>query len=313
LLLIVLLALAGAAHAQETAPTFRAGVALVKVDARVADRSGHPVSGLAAPDFQVYDEDAPQRIVHFARESEPLDLVLLLDVSGSMRRWLSDLASTARAALSPLGPSDRVAVIVFAREAAVREEFTGNTSAIDREIRDAARDESLGSGTVINGSIIFAARYLARQPARGRRAILIVTDNQSLNYKVPDDDVIREMHAADAVLNAILFGRRRQPDAVKPGRYVNPDFTPSDVFKLARETGGEALESREAARSFQEMIEGIRSRYTLVYEAPESAAGGFHRIRVELTPDARKRYPNVSVSARTGYFSLKGESPVPPR
>jgi VWFA-related protein len=281
-------------------------VALVKVDARVAERNGRAIRGLQAADFQVFDENEPQKIAHFGREAEPLDLVLLLDASGSMRRWLEELAATARAALGPLGAQDRVAVIVFAREAAVREELTGDTAGVGREIRDAVRDESLGSGTVINANIIFAARYLARQPVRGQRAILIVTDNQGLNYEVPDQDVIRQMYAADAVLNAILLGRQRKPDPVRPGRYVNPDFTPSDVFKLARETGGEARESREAARSFGEMIEGIRSRYSLQYAAPGDAAGRFRRIRVELAPEARKRYPDAVVYARAGYFTAPG-------
>jgi VWFA-related protein len=306
LLLIVLLAVPGALRAQERTSTFRAGVALVKVDARVAERDGRAIRGLGAADFQVFDENEPQKIVHFGREAEPLDLVLLLDASGSMRRRLGELAATARAALGPLGAQDRVAVIVFAREAAVREELTGITAAVEREIRDAVRDQTLGSGTVINANIIFAAEYLARQPVRGQRAILIVTDNQGLNYQVPDEDVIRQLYAADAVLNAILFGRQRKPDPVRPGRYVNPDFTPSDVFKLARETGGEARESREAARSFGEMIEGIRSRYSLQYAAPADAAGRFHRIRVELAPAARKRYPDAAVYARAGYFSAPG-------
>ena len=306
MLLIVLPAAPGAAQAQEPGPTFRAGVALVKVDARVVARDGRPVRGLESADFQVFDEGEPQKVVHFGREAEPLDLVLLVDSSGSMFRRLNELASTARAALAPLGTQDRVAVIVFARRAAVRQELTGNTAEVEREIRDAARDESLGSGTAINAGIIFAARYLARQPVRGQRAILVVTDNQGLNYQVPDEDVIRELYAADAVLNAILFGRQRKPDLVKPGRYVNPDFTPTDVFQLARETGGEAVESREAARSFQQMIEGIRARYSLQYAAPAQTVGQFRRIRVELTPDVRKRHPDAAVYARAGYFSAAG-------
>ena len=30
-----------------------------------------------------------------------------------------------------------------------------------------------------------------------------------------------------------------KPAPPKPGHYVNPDFTPSDIFKLADQTGGE--------------------------------------------------------------------------
>ena len=50
------------------------------------------------------------------------------------------------------------------------------------------------------------------QPRRqARRAVLIVTDNQSLNYMVPDDDVLRALYGADTVLNAILIGKQKPP------------------------------------------------------------------------------------------------------
>ena len=280
-------------------------MALVKVDTQVTDRGGRPIARLAAPDFQVLDEGAPRPIVHFGYETEPLDLILLLDVSGSMRRSLTELGNTARAALTPLGPQDRVAVILFARASEVREELTSDIAAVQAEIRDAVKADTLGSGTVINANIIAAARYAGRQPVRGRRAVLIVTDNQSLNYKVTDEDVVRELYAADAVLYAILIGKHRRPDVPRSTRPLNPDFTPSDVFKLAEQTGGEAMESHQAGSTFQQMVERIRSRYSIAYEAPPATGGGFRHIRVALTGKAKKSHPDAVIRARAGYFAAK--------
>jgi VWFA-related protein len=300
--LLFILLLAATASAQE--PVFRAGVSLVKVDAQVTDRRGRVIRDLAKEDFQLFDENQPQKIEYFGRESEPLDLLLLLDVSGSMHRSLDEMAATARLALKQLYTDDRVAVMLFARNAEVREPFTSDFGAVQEEIRDAVRAKNLGAGTAINESIIKAAQYVSKQPVKGRRAILIVTDNLSLNYKVTDEDVIRELYAADAVLNAILIGKQKRPDPPRPGAYVNPDFTPSDVFKLAERTGGEAVESRKAGESFQQMIERIRARYSLQYPAPAASPGGFRRIRVELSPEARRRHPGAVVRARAGYYAL---------
>jgi Ca-activated chloride channel family protein len=282
--------------AQET-PVFRAGVSLVKVDAQVTDRAGHPLTDLTAADFEVLDDGQPQKIAFFGQESEPLDLVLLLDVSGSMHRHLEELAQTARAALRPLTAGDRVALMLFAREAAMRVPLTADFARIERRLRDAAGEHGLGSGTAINSAIISAAQYAGKQPVRGRRAILIVTDNLSLNYQVPDEKVIRELYAADAVFNAILIGKQKRPSEPRPGAYVNPDFTPSDVFKLAAATGGQAVEARKAAESFQAMIERIRARYALGYTSPGGAPGAFHRIEVQV-----KGRPGAVVRARAGYF-----------
>ncbi len=289
--------------AQET--TFRAGVTLVKVDVAVTTANGRTIPDLTQSDFQVLDENQPQPIAYFEHESEPLDLLLLLDVSGSMHRSLTELAAAARAALHPLGPNDQVAVMLFARDSALRQQFTSDFGLVQAEIAAAVRAEDLGSGTAINSAILKAAETIRRRPANSRRAVLIVTDNLSLNYRVPDEDVIRALYAADATLDAILIGKQKRPDPLKPGAYSNPDFTPSDVFKLAEQTGGEALEARQAGQSFQLLIEHIRSRYRLQYAAPAAPPGAFRHIEVRLGGGARSRYPRAVLRARAGYYAAE--------
>lgn len=300
-----MLLLAGAAFAQAPGeqPTFRAGVSLVKVDAQVSDRNGRAIAGLTSEDFQIFDEGERQKIVYFGQESEPLDLLLLLDVSGSMSRFLEQMAGAARTALTQLRTGDRVGVMLFARNAEVREPLTVDLHAVESEIREAVHARSLGSGTAINAAVIAAAQYLGKQPVKGRRAVLIVTDNQGLNYLVPDDDVIRELFAADAVLNGIVIGKQWRPDPPRPGRYVNPDFTPPDVVKLSGQTGGETLAAGKSGESFAEMIERIRSRYSMQYQAPAAQAGSFRRIRVDLSEAAKAHYRDASVRARSGYYA----------
>jgi VWFA-related protein len=301
---LVLIVLPGAAQEPET-PVFRGGVTLVRVDAQVTER-GRAVDGLKAEDFEVHDEGAPRKILYFGHETQPLDLVLLLDVSGSMYRSLQELSAAARSALAALHEGDRVAVMLFARETALREPFTTDFAAVERRIREATTERGLGSGTAIYAAIVKAAGYLAgEQRPQARRAVLIVTDNLSLNYQVTDEDVLRALSAADAVLNGILIGRQRRPDPPEPGRALNPDFTPSDVFKLAGDTGGETAEARRAGESFQQMIERIRARYGLQYEAPTALPGAYRRIRVELSAAARRRHPHAEVRARAGYYAAR--------
>ncbi len=276
---------------------------MVNVDAAVTDSAGRTISGLAPADFEIFDKDTPRKIVYFEHESDPLDVLLLLDVSGSMSRSLAEIASTARAALRPLGSGDRVAVMLFARSSDLRQPFTSDFDAVANEIRTAiSHSEDLGTGTAINAAIVHAAAEICRQPSQARHAILIVTDNLSLNYRISDEEVLRQLYAADATLNAILIGKQRHPPPPKRGVSLNTDFTPSDVFKLAEQTGGEAMESRKASESFPLMIERIRSRYRLQYEAPAAAPGEFRSIRVQLAPAARNHHPNAVIRARAGYY-----------
>src|ERR1051326_6124588 len=135
-------------------PTFRAGIALVKVDAQVVGHNGRVVPGLTKEDFAIFDDGRPQKIAHFGQDAEPLDLVLLLDVSGSMHRHLEQMAATTERALKQRYPAGRLAVLLFAERAEVREPLTQALHAVEQEMRDTVHTESLGSGTAINSAVV---------------------------------------------------------------------------------------------------------------------------------------------------------------
>lgn len=293
-------------------PTFSTGVSQVRLDVQVVDGK-QIVAGLSKEDFVVYDDNAPQPISYFGRESEHLRLLLLLDVSGSMKKHLQLMATTVKQALHYLRYKDRVGIMLFSRETKVREEFTTDLNEVAREIQDAVWDEDLGAGTAINASLLSAADYMHSYSEKiedpkqreERRAILIVTDNLSLNYKASDRQVLRALYSDDTVLNAIVVGRGERPGPVPAGHTRNPEFSPSDVFALSEQSGGEAVKADRADAAFPEMMERIRTRYTLIYKPPEARPGSFRRIRVELSPDARRQYPRATIRHRTGYYAGK--------
>lgn len=307
---ILLSALAAPAAAQKPdsatpTVTFRSGVSNVRVDAQVVE-GPDVVKDLTQGDFIVTDEKQPQTILYFGRDAEPVSLVLLLDVSGSMKRYVDQVASVARNALRYLKPGDKVAVMVFSKGSVVRRDFTEDFDAVAADIRNAVWETQLGSGTAINEALLDASKYIREKAGeKGRRAIVILTDNLGLNYQCPDDKVIKSLYESDTVLNALVVGKAERPAPIRPGYYVNPDFTPPDVFHIAEETGGEAVKAGRAAKTFPEMIERIRTRYSLQYHAPENTTTGFRAIHVELTPVAKLRHPNAEVRARKGYFAKR--------
>jgi VWFA-related protein len=274
----------------------------VRVDVQVTQGS-ELVSNLTAEDFQVFDQNLPQKILYVGRDREPLSLLLLLDVSGSMQRYINQVGNVARQSLRFLRPGDRVAVMLFSKGTRVRKDFTDDFGAVADSIKGAIWDESLGSGTAINEAILDAAKYMQeRAGEKGRKAVLILTDNLGLNYKSPDQAALNALFAADAVFNAMVVGKAERPEPTRPGHYVNPDFTPPNVFAISDETGGEAVKADRAGETFPVMIERIRTRYSIQYHTPENAGTGFRKIRVELTPAARERYPHAELRYRKGYF-----------
>ncbi|MEO8132293.1 MAG: VWA domain-containing protein [Bryobacteraceae bacterium] len=282
--------------------TFRSGVSNVRMDVQVIEGT-NVVADLTKDDFAVFDDKQQQRILYFGRDAEPVSLLLLLDVSGSMKKYVEQIASVAREALHYLKQGDKVAVMIFSKGTIVRKEFTTDLDAVARDLSNLSWDERLESGTAINEALVDASRYMREHAGEaGRRAILILTDNLGLNYLSPDEKVIRSLYEADAVMNAMVAGKGERPEPIRPGRYANPDFTPPDVFHIADETGGEAIKVGRASATFPEMIERIRTRYSLQFHTPEIGPAGFRTVRVELTPQAKLRHPKAEVHARKGYF-----------
>jgi len=287
----------------EDQPLFKAGVSDVRIDAQVT-QGKDLVRGLAKEDFVVTDEGQPQTIVSFQHGEEPLNLVLLFDISGSMQKYIEEIAQTAREALDHLRPGDRVAIMVFARKTAVHQGFSDNLAETARQIGTAVKVWDVGTTTMINTAVVDAAHYIEKKAGvEGRRAILILTDNLSTSYQLTDGQVIRELDKADTVLNAIVTGHAIRPDPPSEGRYPDPDYTPANVFHVSEETGGEWVKAGEAGPTFNAMIERIRTRYMLSYHAPESKPGTFRHITVKLSADAQKKYPAAQIRTRSGYYA----------
>src|ERR1043166_47545 len=75
---------------------FQAGVSLVRVDAQVTAGDSRIVEGLTKDDFRILDNRQEQKIVHFSAGEENLDLILLFDISASMRPAVEAVARAAR-------------------------------------------------------------------------------------------------------------------------------------------------------------------------------------------------------------------------
>jgi VWFA-related protein len=218
---VLLLALAGGGQLGAAAGAddvvFRTDVSLVRVDAQVVDRDNRAITGLRATDFVLREEGRPQKISNFASEDMPVDVVLLLDVSTSMRPHVQRIASASHQALRVLGDQDRVAIMVFDRTTRLRLPFRNSRADVERELESLLRQESFNGGTDITRGLLDAADYVARQARRdARRAIVIVTDDQTER----DRDVAgvsRALTRADAVLSALIAPDAMQNRSRSPG------------------------------------------------------------------------------------------------
>ncbi|HUS04663.1 MAG TPA: VWA domain-containing protein [Bryobacteraceae bacterium] len=307
LLILIVSSFGQAQEAAENIPLFRSEVSLVKVDVSVAGADGRTIGGLERGDFRVLDEGQPQSIAAFDRETDPLAMILLVDVSGSMRPSLTELVRSTQEALSRLHPGDRVGLMLFASRVQLVEPFTSDFHAIRTRLLTSIYKQTLGQDTFTNEALLAAAREMRALPPATRRAIVMVTDNGGERKALQDAEVIRALQDANAVLSAIIVGKAQGPSG--PSRYADPTSGAPDVRKYVRGTGGDFADVGDVGDLFKKLIGTIRTRYTFQYAAPAAETGTFRRIRVELSPEAGRRNPGAVIQAREGYYA--GVTPAP--
>ena len=209
----LLLLLAGIVRYAPAAPedeaVFRSDVSLVRVDTQVIDRDNRAITGLRAEDFILREQGQTRPIRNFASEKIPIDVVLLLDVSASMRPHIERIASAAHEAFRALRDEDRIAIMVFDRSTRLRLSFSKNHNDAERELESLLNQETFNGGTDVTRGLLDATEYVARQGRReARRAIVIVTDDQTGSNR-DVEGVSRALTKADTVLSLLLA-----PDAM---------------------------------------------------------------------------------------------------
>ena len=146
---LLLAALAvGTLSAADDDLVFHSDVSLVRVDTQVVDGSNRAIIHLHAGDFVVREDGRVAPIRNFAAENMPIDVLFLLDVSGSMRPHVQRIADAAGQALTELGKDDRMGIMVFDRNTRVRLAFNSSHQEVQREFDRLLREDVLTAAPI---------------------------------------------------------------------------------------------------------------------------------------------------------------------
>src|SRR5437762_9496269 len=280
--LIVPLILAAAGAGARIYGQFTSGINLVEVYASVSDRHGEPLTGLTADDFRVFEDGLPQTITAFAAGEFPLAVGIGLDRSFSMGGKADRLLIAKRAARSFIGalrPDDEVMVMAIGSETSI-------VTPLSRDHQEAPasidRLDAWGTTPLYDATL---AAIDAIQPAKGRRALILLSDGADRDSTVSAAELVDKTRRRDVLVYPIAVGRTRPP-----------------VFaELAAATGARSFFAADPAAltsALATIARELRFQYLLGYTpSHRSDAASWHAIDVTVErPDARVR-------ARDGYFS----------
>ncbi|HTQ54317.1 MAG TPA: VWA domain-containing protein [Bryobacteraceae bacterium] len=286
-----LLAVAACAHAESAA--FRVSSDLVLVNATVLDAAGRPVTGLTAERFRLFDGGARQRIATFAEEETPVSVVLVADVSHSMRGKLAACGQAAAELARTAMPGDEFALVTFADQPRLAAGWTRDGAAVAAGL---AQEQAAGT-TALFDALLLAAQYAGHARNR-RRVVLVVSDGGDNHSRYTAREVRWRLEESGPELYAVAIGDSGYADPYGdegPGTAALAELCARGAGRYV--TVDDASQVREA---IGRISRETRSRYVLGYRPTRRiGAGRLHRVEVRVTPAAG--LSRVSVSWRRGW------------
>lgn len=260
---------------------FTSGVNLVEVYASVADERGHAITGLSQDDFELREDGVRQTISNFSAGDFPLAAALAIDRSFSIAGAKLSLAkAAAQAFLAELRPGDEAMVIAVGSQVEVMAPLSTDRTAQ----RDAvSRLDTFGT-TELHDAIIQAIDDV--QPAKGRRALVIVSDGEDRYSAAAAADVLERARRSDVMIFPVAIGTSRPP-----------------LFsELATVTGGRSFYTRDGAaltETLRSIAQELRQQYLLGYTPLRAPVAGSHEWR-SITVTVKRS--GATVRARDGYL-----------
>jgi len=303
LTIATLFAVASAVCAQEKDPVdvIKVNTDLVVFDAQVIDKKTKRIIGdLTKDDFEVTDGGLRQQISYFSRDELPLSVMLLLDVSGSVRPILHQIRDGALNALARFKPEDQVAVMPFANTSRLAQDFTNDRQLVSQKIEEVTASDALGRGTFLGPALESAAMHMQKAPAQtGRRVIIIVTDNIAMVPGRETKEILGELFDKGTVVYGLIV-------RAAIGKVFNVMFLGQlkGVNELVEKTGGEIIgeDKREVDAKLGEVIDRLRARYAIGFRPGNPADDGkFRPVTIKISTAAKRKEKPIVLTKR-GYY-----------
>lgn len=260
---------------------FVSGVNLVEVYVSVTDSLGEPVKGLTPADVELRENGERQAISNFTEGQFPLAVAVALDRSFSMAGERLALArSAARVFLGELRPEDEAMIVAIGSEVDIVAPLSSNRAA---QFAALSRLDAFGT-TGLHDAIIRAID--AVQPARGRRALVLLSDGDDRFSAATAAEALDRARRADVMMYPVGLGARRPP-----------------LFaELAALTGGRSFHVRDPkllVETLRTVARELRQQYLLGYTPSRQIVPGSGEWRsISVTV----KRPGVRVRARDGYL-----------
>lgn len=303
---------------------------LVNLNVSATDNAGKAIPDLKQGDFSVYEDGVKQQISFFSPERSPFNLVLLIDLSGSMKDEIELIKETAIHFLDVIGAQDSIAVVTFTTDVTVVSHLTkdrddlresidwmlapaGGTAFYDalgyalvEEFRKVKRERNAviaitdGEDNILQAKLVEKLRPAARGPVTGS----FLTFEELLDGATESDALIYPIHLNPTPqVFFIQTNNNPPPKAQSPFLQIQSELSEiatKQLHSLADASGGRFYHANRIADLkdvFEQVAAELRTVYSMAYTPTNlNFDGRFRKIRVQV------KKPDVAIRTRPGYY-----------
>jgi len=266
---------------------------LMRFNASVTDRNGRAIGGMRESDFTVWENGIERRVTSVAPANEPFNLVLLLDVSGSIEERMDFIRKAARDFLRTTSPQDKISIISFRDDIQVISDFS-----TDRELLSRKLDEiDAGGGTALYDALGYVLSEQIKRLRGERTAIVVMSDGDDNKSFLPFPAILDALSESGALVYPLYVPSGLIPESSVPRPEITIDplrtryltlTTRADEEgrKLAAASGGIYYPIRrleDLQKAYDDVVAQLRSAYTITYAS--NSVSSSPRVRVRTNRD----------------------------
>ncbi len=267
------------------------GGQLMRLNVNVTDLHGRALPGLKTSDFTVIENGQERKVTDVEPANAPFNLVLLLDVSGSVEEHIDFIRKAARNFIKTVSPQDRIAIISFRDDIQVISDFTTDRALLSERLKDI----DAGGATALYDALGYTLIEQIK-PLRGERtAVVIMSDGDDNRSFVPFGAILDAVVESGALIYPLYVpsGLVRESSVPAAERTVDPMRTrfltlttraEAEGKKLAEVSGGvyySITRLDELQKAYDDIVDQLRMSYKVTY-ASNLVGTRDRRVRVHV-------------------------------
>jgi VWFA-related protein len=284
---------------------------LVNLNVKAMDKEGRPLTDLKLEDFVVSEDGVKQDVAHFKPVNAPVNVIMLLDLSGSTKPKRKAMADAARKFIDALPAQDKIAFVAFTRKYRALSDFTTDKESLKKVVEQI---KGFDGGTAFYDSMWQALDQLDQIPD-ARKAIVVLTDGEDESL-IGDketahtfDELLDRASEEDVTIYPIYFSSQNHYDKVGllfggggglMSGSENRKIARKQLDSLAEQTGGDVFSAQreeELEGAYKRVAGELHTLYSLAYSPDKPKHNGeFRKIGVKLNRGG------AVAKTRRGYF-----------